>query len=471
MPGQDRPALVSIIIPTYNRAQLLRLTVESVLAQTYPALEIIVVDDGSTDDTPAVMAQYAGRVIYLRQANQGEAAARNRGIRTASGEYLTFLDHDDLFLPTKIERQVEVMDARPKVGLVHCGYYHIDENGDRLEKVVFLPERDILKELVHVCFIWQGGPLVRRQCLERVGLFEEGNWSADWDMWLRIALAGFEFACIQEPLGAYRIIPGSMMARIDKLEEASFQILDKIFADPRLPANVHLVKKQAYGNTHLWLSWRYYGAGRWDDAQRNLTQAVACIPRLLEQPEGLLDSLCGDALSVRVNNPVKFVSDVLNHLPPGAAVLCQYRAYLLARVHLGLALRLYGTGKMEQAGAEIEAAIALDPLLLEHTDDFARLLCRFAMKLPVRAPGRYVEEVLQNLPPGAQRLTRVQAQVLSGVHVATAFEDYYAGRRRAVIPRVLRAIRQRPSSLANRGVLSIFLRSLPALLARERVIA
>ena len=464
MSAKDNLARVSVIIPTYNRSRLLRLAVESVLAQTYPNVEIIVVDDGSTDDTATMMAQYAGRVTYIKQANQGSAAATNTGIRAASGEYLTFLDHDDLMMPTKIERQVQVLDSRPDVGLVNCGYYHIDKEGNRLDKVWALPGGEVLKELVCGCFLWAGGPMIRRQCLDRVGLFDGEMWGEDWDMWLRIALAGYPFACIQEPLGAYRILPGSMMANVAKLEHGAFATLDKVFANPQLPADVVAVKDQSYGTTHLWLSWSYYASGLWNDAQRNLAEALTLLPQLLEHPEDLLESLCGHALSVRVSDPVKFVSDVLNHLPRCADALREYRARLLADVHVGLALRNYASGDLEQAKQEIVKAVVLRPAMLEHTDDFAKLLCHHAVKLPVDAPVLYVETVLQNLPAGAQRLANVRLQVLSDVMIACAFEDYYAGRRRSVAPRILRALRLRPSWLRNRGVVSIFLQSLPALM-------
>ena len=117
MPRSDTSPLVSVIIPTYNRSELLQLAIESVLAQTYPAIQLIVVDDGSSDDTPAMLAQYAGRIVNVRKANQGGTAARNTGIQFAHGEYLNFMDHDDLMMPTKIERQMEIMHAKPEVGL------------------------------------------------------------------------------------------------------------------------------------------------------------------------------------------------------------------------------------------------------------------------------------------------------------------------------------------------------------------
>ena len=108
--------LVSVVIPTFNGARFLAQTIESVLAQTYPRLEVLVVDDGSTDETPAIAASYAPRVSYLHQANAGTAAARNTGITQASGAFIALLDHDDLWEPRKLERQLPLFATDPQIG-------------------------------------------------------------------------------------------------------------------------------------------------------------------------------------------------------------------------------------------------------------------------------------------------------------------------------------------------------------------
>jgi tetratricopeptide (TPR) repeat protein len=462
MPGRDSLSRVSVIIPTYNRSKLLQLAVESVLAQTYPAVEIIVVDDGSTDDTEAVMEQYAGRITYIKQDNQGVAAARNAGIRVASGEYLNFLDDDDRFMPAKIERQVQILDSRSEIGLVHCRYYHIDEDGNRLSEAGLLPEGKVLKELVCGCFVWSGAPLIRRQCLDQVGLFDEETWSTseDWDMWLRIAQAGYPFACVQEPLGAYRILPDSRMADVARLEHGVFAVLDRVFADSQLPANVVALKEQAYGTMRCWMSCRCYAAGRWNEAKRNLTESLALRPQLLEHPEDLLQVFYHHALSAHVSDPAEFITGLFDHLPLAADGLWPYRSHLLGQVYAELALRSYGLGDIAEAKDKLAEAITLDPAILDQSEAFAESLCNYAMYQSGSAPHLYVDTVLQNLPDGAQRLVRVRSRVLSNVSIGCAFRDYSAGRWRLVIRQVLTALRYRPSWLGNRGVVSIFLKSL-----------
>ena len=456
---------VSIIIPTYNRSKLLRVALKSALAQTYPNIEIIVVDDGSTDDTAAVVAQYAGRVTYLKQANQDVAAARNTGIRAASGEYLTFLDDDDLIMPTKIARQVQVLASRPAVGLVHCRFYYADEDGNYLYKAELLPEGEVLQKLVCSNFVWVGAPLIRRHCFDQIGLFDEEipPVTADWDMWLRIAQAGYRFGCVQELLGAYRIQRDGMMSDVAELERGNFAVLEKVFSNPHLPADVAALKRQAHGKIRFWISCRYYDAGQWDDARRNLAAALALCPQLLEQPEELSRLVCDHALNHRVSAPFQFVAGVLDHLPACADGLLRSRSRLLSQIYAGLAMRNYGIGNIAYAKSQFTEAIALDSTRFEQTEDFARLLGHYAMRLPVSAPILYVDTVLQNLPTQAQRLRRVRARVLSYVNVELAYRDYFAGRRRLAVCRVLTALRYRPFLIRRRSVVSIFLRSLPGL--------
>ena len=471
--GEDS-ALVSVVIPTYNRARVLQTTLESVLAQTYPSIEIIVVDDGSTDDTAAILERYAGRIHVARQANQGVEMARRRGIRTSTGDYVTFLDDDDLMLPTKIERQVEVLNSQPRVGLVHCRYHYIDKDGNHLETTGWLPEGDVRRQLVWGCFPWSGGPLIRRECFRHLGENEHRDWYGDWGMWLRIALAGYPFACVQEPLGCYRIVRGSMVDdKVANCERLVFSILDQVFADWHLPDDVIAEKHQVYAGWHFWISCRYYLGGHWDDARRNLTATLTLRPELLERPEELLQLFYSDAVSprVRVHDPIQFINDVFDHLPPIAESIGRYRSRLLSQVWAGLAVRSYAAIKIAEAQHQLREAIRLQSSLPpDHSpaapEAFVRSVCDYADSLPGESPFVFIDTVFQNLPAEAEQLAHARSDVLGEAYIARAFEDYQAGHRRSVPSRVLSAVRHRPALLKNRGVISIFVKSLPALLIR-----
>jgi glycosyltransferase involved in cell wall biosynthesis len=457
------PALVSVIIPTYNRAALLRETISSVLAQTYPAIEIVVVDDGSTDATPELLASYGDRIRVIRKQNGGGTAARNTGILAAHGEFISVLDHDDLLLPEKIARQVALLEARPELGLVHCGYYRMDHAGRYLDKVIDLPEGDVRMQIVLGCFIWSGAPLIRRAVFDEVGLFDEQIWSSDADMWLKIALAGYPFGCVQEPLGAYRILHDSSMADVERTERMDARILEWVFADPRLPAAARPLENEAHFNQRFWLACRYYTLGRWDDAQRNLRMAIERKPALLNNPRDLLQRFCTNALDPRVVDPVRFVEQLYQYLPPEVlAVAAPFRESLLSWVYIGMAMRNYAYGQIDLAREQLAQAVQIDPGIPQRPDEFSAALVDFALRLPV-TPTTYITTVLENLPAAAQPLQRVRNQALSAVQISQAFRNYQRGQRRRVPAQVLSAVRLRPALLANRGVLAIFARSLKEL--------
>jgi len=458
--------LVSVIIPTYNRAALLTETINSVLAQTYPAVEIIVVDDGSTDNTAEVVAGYGERVIYLQQENQGETIARNRGIQVSKGTYLSFLDDDDLIFPTKIEKQINVFANCPEISVVYCRHYHIDEKVNPLGKSGLLPEGDILLPLALGDFIWSGAPLIRRECIEAVGGYDanlpwRGKYGEDWDLWLQLALAGYRFACVQEPLGAYRLnrVGQTAETAIKPSEEGNLATLQKLFSHPNISPTVQEARNRIYSACYLWLSSRYYAAADWPNAQRTLREAVIACPELLTQPDAWLEKMTGQALSYRVREPIAFVQTVLAQLPPEAEPLSRYRVQLLSRVHILVALRHYSHEEWSEAQAHLTQAIQLDPAIVTEPTFFIEILCHNALHLPVPDPQHYVNQVLRYLPEVAQKLHKTRSRILAQVSLAQAFEAYATQQRGTTIRQTLNALRYRPAFLKNRGVLSILLKS------------
>ena len=195
---------VSVIIPTHNRAELLRAAITSVLNQTYQEFEIIVVDDASTDKTREVVASFHdGRIKYIRhEVNKGDAGSRNTGIRNSSGDFLAFLDDDDEWLPEKLQMQVGLLRNSPeKVGGVYTGSLRIDKTTGKIFAVNNAGKRgDLFQEMFRHNLIPTPCVLLRRECFERVGLFDERMpCCSDADMWIRIAEL-FYFEYIKEPL-------------------------------------------------------------------------------------------------------------------------------------------------------------------------------------------------------------------------------------------------------------------------------
>ncbi len=182
--------LVSVVIPTYNRADLLPQALESVFSQTYGRVEVLVVDDGSTDTTASVLDSYGQRLRWFRQANAGPSAARNRGIAEAQGTYVAFLDSDDLWLPTKLEQQVAVFREHPGTGMVGGGCRYIDAAGHplpgetRCPPVLPLEDFQIFTALPGSA----SNATIRKDVLDHVGGFDPTLLRAeDRDLWIRIA--------------------------------------------------------------------------------------------------------------------------------------------------------------------------------------------------------------------------------------------------------------------------------------------
>jgi glycosyltransferase involved in cell wall biosynthesis len=200
---------VSVVIATYNYGRFLAGAVDSVLGQTRPALEVLVIDDGSTDDTASVMRRYQSElcVRYQRGANRGPAAARNTGIRLARGDLVAFLDADDQWLPAKLERQVPLFEAAPAVGVVYARRRLVNEAGQPLAYTQpDLHRGHVLEPLFLNNFLCLSSAVVRRNALERSGLFDERiklASSEDYDLWLRLA-RDVRFDYVDEPLVLYR---------------------------------------------------------------------------------------------------------------------------------------------------------------------------------------------------------------------------------------------------------------------------
>jgi len=207
--------LVSVIVPAYNVRRFIRRSLASLLAQTYPHLEVIVVDDGSTDGTADAVRELADpRIVYVRQDNLGIGAARNSGIRASRGEYVTLLDADDVYLPEKVRKQVTFLEQHPEYAAVYCNAInYFSRNPRRLYRNrVPHPSGEIFRELLSSSFINPNTIMIRRSVLLAGFMFPEGGrgrYAEDYDLFLRMARAGHLFGYIDEDLVVVEVRPGS----------------------------------------------------------------------------------------------------------------------------------------------------------------------------------------------------------------------------------------------------------------------
>jgi glycosyltransferase involved in cell wall biosynthesis len=226
---------VDVIIPAYNAAKYVAAAIESVLAQTFSDWRVLVIDDGSTDETAEVVAPYVarleGKIKYIKRINGGVSAARNTGILNSSAEFLAMLDADDIWLPCRLAESLKVIEARPEIGLTYGFISRIDQDGrlidtwDRRQKhgegrvapYIYMKQIDLPTLTV----------TVRRKCIDEVGMFDESlRITEDRDLWFRISLR-YEVALVPKVLAYYRVSPNSITTDPNKMLKAQLQFIDK----------------------------------------------------------------------------------------------------------------------------------------------------------------------------------------------------------------------------------------------------
>ena len=256
---------VSVVIPTYNYGHFIAETIQSVLEQTMPPAEIIVVDDGSTDDTANVVSEFSASVKYVRQDNAGVCAARNRGVKESCSELVAFLDADDIYLPTSLEKQVDRFVGDPEIGLVHCGLRLFDTGtGETIKEITDGGEVGVADNLL----LWEGpviaGPgaiVVRRDAFETVAGFDTAmKVGEDWDFCYRIARR-YKIGFVKEPLVLYRSHREAAHLDVTEMERGMALFLDKAFssADER----IQKLRRRSYGNFHKVMAGSYFHSGNY----------------------------------------------------------------------------------------------------------------------------------------------------------------------------------------------------------------
>lgn len=277
--GSKRMPAVSVVIPAYNSAAFLRQAIDSVLDQTYSDLEIIVIDDGSSDDTEAVARSFGDRVSCFRQQNRGVSAARNHGIKLARGQYLAFLDADDLWAPQKLAEQIPLFDQDAEIGLVYSDWGVVSEDGE--SQASFHSSRPaasgyVFDELVRTGFILTSGTVVRRSCLADVGYFDETlSIAQDYDLWLRICYR-WKVAVVNKALVTKRCWDGSLSSNLPKTAAERIALFEKTLRNfiDMPPRSRRLVRSQLAMN--YWdVGYDYFDRLMLKEARKNFASSVS----------------------------------------------------------------------------------------------------------------------------------------------------------------------------------------------------
>jgi glycosyltransferase involved in cell wall biosynthesis len=260
---------VAVIIPCYNSSKYIRKTLDSVLNQDYKYLEIVAIDDGSTDETREILESYLPEIRILSHpdyANRGPAASQNLGITQTKSDLIAFLDHDDFWYPIKVEEQVKIFEKNPEVGVVYTNGYAVDENDKILFKLFpdnFQEENICGKILLKGYIKSESSIMVRREMFRQVGLFKTNLLAADHDLYVRLSEVA-KFYYIPDPLIAYLKHTGQLSSE-RKMWEDGFTILKE--ACQRYPYGANLKRKRLavlyyHLAQHDWRNGDYFRSSR-----------------------------------------------------------------------------------------------------------------------------------------------------------------------------------------------------------------
>ena len=254
--------LISVIVPAFNAELFLAETLTSVQQQTFREFEAIVVDDGSTDRTSEIARQFVekdARFILLRQQkNIGESVARNAALKQARGEWIAFLDADDVWLPGKLAAQLDLLRQEPHANLLFTNYFLWDGQNDfgrRYDDPDKFPDGDVSRRLIFFDLFGMSTVMIKREILDVAGLFDVGmSVAQDWDLWLRIAERGLCAKGVRQPMARYRVWPGSVSRNTLRMCEGNVLVLEKALARPQSTSRRRAYKRSlqiARGNLNL----------------------------------------------------------------------------------------------------------------------------------------------------------------------------------------------------------------------------
>lgn len=279
--------LVSVVTPTYNQAAFLRDTIESVLSQDYPAIEYQVIDDGSTDETPAILEEYSGRALVERHENRGQTPTINKGWERAQGDILTWLNSDDTLLPGAVTAAVNYFQQNPDVGIVFGDSLFTNEDGSPIERSADRSGFDFYDWFIRQCEnpIPQPSAFIRRRVIEDIGRLDpKFYYFMDWDFWLRAGV-NHRIAYVPEVWSTYRLHAESKtIAQANKAAPELEYMYEKFFSQPDLPPRIRAVEKQAKVNMLFTTAGYYIAGGNRKAAAQTALRALRRAPVMFYRP-------------------------------------------------------------------------------------------------------------------------------------------------------------------------------------------
>jgi glycosyltransferase involved in cell wall biosynthesis len=367
---------VSVLIPSYNRAAYLVQALESVCAQAVAPFEIIVIDDGSTDQTADVVRQFEPQVCFIRQDHLGVSAARNRGLAVAQGDLIAWLDADDVWEPTFLQTVVPLLEQNSQIGGIYTGFVHIDSQGNLLsqfsQKVV--EPSALVSALTENNFIATPAMLARKTCYEQVGEFDPRlGICEDYDMWLRLA-SKFTISGLPAQLVRVRVHEGNTQRDTTAFARFRLAMIEKNFgAQTGDPATWPQEKRRAYAFAFQSIALRRIQDGQVEQGWFDLERGIALWPQLLDSLDIFYELACGsqfrgqrgqvDSLDIDKNG-AEMLKRLDTLFAKNDAALHTMRRTAYGNTYLALGMLSDQAGRWGMARHYLQRAIRSNPRLL-----------------------------------------------------------------------------------------------------------
>lgn len=455
--------LVSVIIPAYNGEDHLGEAIQSVLNQTYPHFELIVVDDASQDNTLVVIGQFDDtRLKYIsHERNRGVIYARITGLHASTGEIISFLDQDDRFHPEKLAAHVAFLEKNPDVGFTYNAYFNLNHSSDTIRDIYRPPQFIALTDLVLGFPLPPSVWVIRREWALREELWDESTFFRGREIVLcgRLFMAGCKFAMVNRILNYRRYHSGRTFDDLAAKCEAERTCQEIVFADPRCPDDVLAIREIAKSNIYMLWAYVAFIQEETDLGQEFVKKAVGLTPTLVQGgPCELTQFFLIYSIDEEKASHEMLLGKIFTQLPPELAhISYQYESavaqgYLLKGTRAVMWDRAEDEGKFFDQALKVGARID-EPAMQSIIDQLLSYEAEFGTEA--------TEKVIHRLLPYLNRIDkRKSAHFLKGWYsVNRAFQSFRNGEYKTVPKNVLQAVITDPKYLTNRGVLSILLRS------------
>jgi glycosyltransferase involved in cell wall biosynthesis len=464
--------MVSVVIPTYNDARFLGKAIESVLKQTYSNFEIVVVDDGSQDNTAGVVSSFEDPRLWLilHATNRGLPAARNTGMRASSGEIIALLDADDLFHPEKLQTHVRFLAEHPDVGLTFNGRFELNYSSETIREISRPPSTVGLADFIRGFPFTPSDTVVRREWAARVDYFDEALTSGgeDLDFPCRLLLSGCRFGNVGRILNYRRHQSHRYRKNLTERSAEARLVLDRIIGDPRCPSELMPAWSEGWMHHCLVLAFHAFVQDRSLEGRRFLLEALRASPEIARgNPCPLMEFFLRNAVADDSVSHTQLLAQALEQFPPEVRHLeSQYR-WAAGRGYLIRATRATIWDRVEDAKLHFNGAIDWsaevdDAFIREINHQLVLLEAELGSVASEQAIARLIPELARAAGRGVVR--RLEAFYLRG----RAFRLYGRRQYQEAVRSAIRAIGLAPENLLNRGVISILGQSLARSIRMQR---